>query len=165
MVHRLPSNTSLKRVRLAIVVLVGACVMLLIPSATHALLVLVFYLFRSPPYIELSYSEYLAAISDCHGPAPTLLWQIVLGAGSSVFAFLLGYATLRLSGIGRLWPSFAVAAPAVALGAYLLTAAGQMCIGEWVTWFLLLASVGASGSGGYCARRVMHKASFVRMAS
>jgi len=147
------------RTRLAIVVLVGAFVMLLIPSATHALLVLVFYLFRTPPNIELTYSEYLAAISDCHGPAPTMLWQIVLAAGSSVFAFLLGYATSRLSGAGRLWPSFAVAVPAVTLGVYLLIASGQMCIGEWVTWFFLIASVVASGVGGYCARLLRHKAS------
>ncbi|HEU0067917.1 MAG TPA: hypothetical protein VFQ26_01475, partial [Nitrospiraceae bacterium] len=125
------------RVRLTIVVLVGACVVLLIPSATHALLVLVFYLFRSPPYIELSYSEYLAAIADCHGPGPSLLWQVVLMAGSSVLAFLLGFATLRLGGTGRLWPAFAVAVPAVTLGVYLLTASGQMCIGEWATWFFL----------------------------
>jgi len=141
------------RVRLAIVVLVGVCVMLLIPSATHALLALVFYLFRSPPDIELSYSEYLALMSDCHGPGPSLLWQAVLMAGSSVLAFLLGFATLRLGGTGRLWPALAIAVPAVILGVYLLTASGQMCIGEWATWFFLLASVAASGAGGYCASR------------
>lgn len=141
------------RVRLAIVVLFSACVMLLIPSAMHALLVLVFYLFRSPPYIELSYSEYLAVMSDCHGPGPSLLWQVVLMAGSGVLAVILGFATLLLGGAGRLWPTFAVAVPAVSLGVYLLTASAQVCIGEWATWFFLLGSVAASGVGGYCASR------------
>ena len=140
--------------RLAFVVLIGSCAMLLIPSATHALLVLVFYLFRSPPYLELKYPEYLAAMSDCRGSDPTLLWQVVLVAGSSILAFLLGYATLRLSGVGRVWPSLAVAVPAIALGSYVLAESGQMCIGEWVTWFYLLAAIVASGLGGYYARRV-----------
>jgi len=72
---------------------------------------------------------------------------------------------LRLSGTGRLWSSFAVAVPAVTLGVYLLTAAGEMCIGEWVTWFFLLASIGASGAGGWCARKLRPNTSMERIAT
>jgi len=150
------------RVRLAVVILIGAFAMLLIPSATHALLVLAIYPFRSPPYLELKYLEYLAVLSDCHGSDPALLWQVVLVAGSSVLAFILGYATLRLGGVGRLWPSLAIAAPAIALGAYVFFESGQMCIGQWVTWFDLFAAVIASGLGGYFARKARPNTSLER---